>query len=297
MTRVTTGALVCAAALLCGCQLDGEIDVTVDGDGGGTMAFTVAADEELLRAAGDAGVDPLAHVEQAGAGLEGWDVARRDAGGGAAITLSTSFSDGRQLERITGDFARALAGPELAPLGPMRVAVTDDTVTLDGTAGLAVTSQVRELGLTRRQAHEQLAESVDVRVSARMPGQILRTNADERPDDTTAVWHIEAGERRTLEVTAHRPWSLARVLSLIGGPYVATAVVIGVLGVAGFAMYRWRRRDATPDDEDEPATTSSTRRARLPRPFAAPGSWRSQGAYDAEAVSRSALIRARSLRT
>jgi hypothetical protein len=130
-----------------------------------------------------------------------------------------------------------------------------------------------------------------------MPGQILRTNADERPDDTTAVWHIEAGERRTLEVTAHRPWSLARVVSLIGGPYVATAVVIGVLGVAGFAMYRWRRRDATPDDEDEPATTSSTRRARLPRPFAAPGSWRSQGAYDAEAVSRSALIRARSLRT
>lgn len=299
MTRVTTGALICAVALLSGCQLDGEVDVTVDGDGGGTLAFTVAADEELLRAADDAGVDPLAHVEDAGADLEGWDVARRDAGGGAAITLSTAFSDGTQLERITGDFARALAGPELAPLGPMRVAVTDDTVTLDGTAGLAVTSQVRELGLTRRQAHERLAEAVDVRVSARMPGQILRTNADERPDDTTAVWHIEAGERRTLEVTAHRPWSLARVVSLIGGPYVAAAVVIGVLGIAGLATYRRRRRRATPDGDDEPATSAaSSRGARLLRPFAAPGFLRSRRAYDdADAVSRSALIRARSLRT
>lgn len=253
MTRVTTGVLICAAALLSGCQLEGDVDVAVDGNGGGTIAYTVAADDELLRAAADTGVDPLAHLEQAGAALDGWDVTRRDAGGGAAITLSTPFGDGAELQRITTDVARALAGPELAPLGPMQLTVTDDTVTLGGTAALAVTAQVSELGLTRRQAHERLAEAVDMRVVARMPGQILRTNADERPDDTTVVWNVEAGQRRALEVEAERPWSLARVVSLLGGPYGATAVVVGLLGVAGVVGYRRRRRRVAPGD-DEPAT-------------------------------------------
>lgn len=256
MTRVTTCALLCAAALLSGCELDGDVDVAVDGNGGGAIAFTVAADEELLRAAADTGVDPLANLAQAGAQLEGWEVTRNTARG-AAITLSTPFGDGTELQRITTDFARAVAGPELAPLGPMRLAVTDDTVTLDGTAGLAVTPQVRELGLTRRQAHEQLAAAVDMRVVARMPGQILRTNADERPDDTTVVWKVAAGERRALEVAAARPWSLARVVLLLGGPYGAAAVVVGVLGIAGLVGYRWRRPRVTPDD-DEPATTPSS---------------------------------------
>jgi hypothetical protein len=245
MIRVATAAVMCAAVLLSGCRLDGDVDVVVDGTGGGTVEFTVAADEELLRAAAAADVDPLAQLEQAGAALDGWDTARRNSDGGAAITLSTRFSDGTELQRVTTEFSRALAGPELAPLGPLRLAVTDDTVALDGTAGLEVTAQVSELGLTPDQAHEALAEAVDLRVVARMPGAILRSNADEQPDDTTVVWTVAAGERRTLEVASERPWSLARLVLVLGGPYGAAAVLAGALGIAGVVGYRWRRRRAT----------------------------------------------------
>ena len=258
MIRVATAAVMCASVLLSGCELDGDVDVVVDGAGGGTIAFTVAADEELLRAAAADGVDPLAQLEQAGAALDGWETTRRDSGGGAAITLSTRFSDGTELQRVTTEFSGALAGPELAPLGPLRLAVTDDTVTLDGTAGLVVTGQVSELGLTPDQAHEELADAVDLRVVARMPGAILRSNADERPDETTVVWTLAAGERRTLEVASERPWSLARLLLVLGGPYGAAAVLAAVLGIAGFVGYRWRRRRAMPGAEAPPAAAGAS---------------------------------------
>jgi hypothetical protein len=99
-----------------------------------------------------------------------------------------------------------------------------------------------------------------------MPGAILRSNADEQPDDTTVVWTVAAGERRTLEVASERPWSLARLVLVLGGPYGAAAVLAGVLGIAGAVGYRWRRRRATlgatepaagDPGVDEPATAEA----------------------------------------
>lgn len=228
MTRLI--GCVLFAMLLAGCRLDGQVEVAVDGDGGGTLAITLLVDEELRRAAAAAGADPLTALEQSGRQLRGWQVTRPDgAGQERAVTLSSGFRDPEHLEQLTTEFADGLAGPELAPLGPMRVDVTDDTVTLTGTADLRVSASVRELGLTRRQARNRLAEGVRVRVTARMPGAVLQTNADDQPDDTTAVWDIAPGERQTLHVSATRPWTFARIATHLFNPYAPTVVLVGIM--------------------------------------------------------------------
>jgi hypothetical protein len=292
MTRLTVCALL--AALLAGCEMDGLVAVTVDGDGGGTLAVTLAVDEELRQAAGDAGADPLAGLVEAGEGLAGWRVARSEGGGsqdrgaggsedgsaggaggsergsgrgagGEAVTLSTRFRDSAELERITRGFAEGLAGPELAPLGPMRVTVTEDTVELAGTADLRVSAAVRELGLSRRRARARLSESLRFRVTARMPGTILRTNADEQRDDNTVVWNIAPGEHRALRVAAERPWILARITRLLVDPYGVAATFIGAA-----LILAWHRYTATtqppyhhPDVDQPPRRSTTTLRRQV----------------------------------
>lgn len=265
MTRATTCVLLCAMALLTGCRLDADVDVTVDGDGGGVFAVTVAADDELLTQLDAADADPLATLEQAVAELDGWQVTRRDAaaddvattdGGGdasetsdtesdatgATITMTTRFDDPAELTRATGAFADGVAGPELAPLEPFGLEITDDTVALTGGAALRPTAQVSELALTPAQAEQRLADTVRMRVIARMPGRILQTNADERPDDATAAWTVAAGQRRTLQVTSARPWSLARLVALLGGPWVVAAVALALAVISGLAVWLLLRR-------------------------------------------------------
>ncbi|HSK95553.1 MAG TPA: hypothetical protein VK891_02965 [Euzebyales bacterium] len=236
MTRLICCALL-SMLLLTGCRLDAQVEVAVDGDGGGTLAVHLTADEQLRAAAADAGADPLETLEQAAHGLEGWQVTRSEDGGGT-LTLSTSFDDATELERLSAEFADGLAAPEVSPLGPMRLTVTDDVVELDGTAGLRLSAAVAELGLTPARARARLADGLRYRVTARMPGAVLRTNADDRPDDRTAVWTIVPGERRALKVTAERPWTLARLTAYLVESQSLTVLLAGaMLAVAA------RRRD------------------------------------------------------
>jgi hypothetical protein len=266
MKRLTCLTLL-TVLLLCGCQLDGKVNVAVDGNGGGTLALTLSADEELRAAATAADADPLGALEQAGGQLAGWEVTRSDRpGGDGAVTLSTRFRDADELERVSRDLAEGLAAPELSPLGPMRLTVDDETVGFDGTADLRVSAAVAELGLTPARARARLADAVRLGITARMPGAVLQTNADQRPDDRTVVWNITAGQRRSLHVIAERPWTFARVLAYLtrsGSLVVVLAAVLLVLLILA-------------------ARAAAARRAR-------------GGAY--EAFARSAMRRSRSLRT
>jgi hypothetical protein len=226
MTRLIGSVLL--VMVLSGCRLDGQVEVAVNGDGGGTLALTLAVDEELRRAA--AGADPLSALEEAGGQLQGWQVTRPDgADRRRAVTLSTGFRDPEDLEQLTTQLSEGLAGPELAPLGPMRAEVTDDTITLTGTADLRLSPTVRELGLSRRQARNRLAEALRFRVTARMPGAVLQTNATGRPDDTTVVWDIPAGQRQALHVSAARPWTFARIATYLRNPYTPSVVLVGIM--------------------------------------------------------------------
>jgi hypothetical protein len=260
MTRLTCWTSL-TILLLSGCQLDGQVMVAVDGDGGGTLAVTLAADEELRAAATAADADPLGALEQAGSQLAGWEVTRSDrAGEDGAVTLSTRFRDADDLEQVSTDLAEGLAAPELSPLGPMRLTVDDETVQLDGTADLRVSAAVAELGLTRARARARLADALRFRVTARMPGAVLHTNADQRPDDRTVVWSIAAGQRRSLQVTAERPWTFARVLAYVtqtrGLLVMLAGALFGLLVLAMRAAGARRRAAARDDDERSPPAGS-----------------------------------------
>jgi hypothetical protein len=239
--RRLIGPVLLATLVLAGCRLDGQVEVAVDGNGGGTLGVTLLVDDELRRAAAAAGSDPLDVLEQAGRQLRGWEVTRPEgAEHDRSVTLSSRFSDPEELERITTEFAEGVAGPELTPLGPMQVDVTEDTVALTGTADLRVSTAVRELGLTRRQARSRLTNGLRFRVTARMPGAVLQTNADGQPDDATVVWDIVPGERRSLQVSATRPWTLARIATLLVNSYVPAVTLVGIMLIGAARLERRR---------------------------------------------------------
>lgn len=230
-------ATLVALALLTGCRLDSDVEVQLEGDGGGTLTVTLAADQELRDRATAAGADPLATLRRTGEQLPGWRVVTRDEDAGdGAVTLGTTFSDPDELARVSGDFADAVAGPELRPLGPLRVELTDDTVELRGAAGLQPTAQVTDLGVAPARAERVLAAAVGYTVSVGLPGEVLDTNADDRTSDTSVRWTITAGQERQLYVRAQRPWTLQRIVALVVTPAGLLATAIGIAMVVD-----WRR--------------------------------------------------------
>lgn len=279
-----------AVVLLSGCQLRSDVAVTVDGDGAGTLAVTVAADDELRAAAARVDADPLTTLAAAVEGQPGWQVERPDDGSAQRVTLTTTFADPDELRAVSGEFADALAAPELRPLEPFEVVVDDATVTLRGAAALDLTGDVAAPGVAPARARALLAESTRLRVRAAMPGDVLETNADERPGDRAVVWEIPAGERRELVVTSHRPWTWARIVDALRSPagMVAVAVLALLMGGAIALVLRRRRRGR--------GAGGAVARG------VAVGPWRGRGPGDAPvaqafAPSRSARMRSRSLRT
>lgn len=234
--------MVCV--LLSGCELRAGVEVVVDGDGAGELAYTLAADGELRGDARRAGADPLDALAEAGAGLEGWQVTRRDDGDLQGVTLSTTFDDPDELARVSGQVAGALAAPELRPFGPLRLRVDDDTIELRGTAALALdAAAVRQLGVRPARARAALDDGVALRIRARMPGEVIETDADGRGEGNTVTWTIAPGTERTLRVVARRPWTLARLAGLLVTP---EGMLVLAMGIA--LIFDWRRatRDRPP---------------------------------------------------
>jgi Protein of unknown function (DUF3153) len=235
--RWTVLAALPICVLLSGCELRTQVGIVVDGDGAGALSYTLTADDELRRAARRAGADPLAALAGAGEGLPGWQVERRTDGALQGVTLTTAFDDPEELERVSREFTDALAAPELRPLGPLRLVMDDSTVDLRGSAALVLdAAAVRELGLRPARAREVVDDSVALRVEARMPGEVLETNADTQGADHTVAWMIAPGQRRTLRVVAQRPWTLARLSRVL---ITAEGMLALAIGIA--LIYHWRR--------------------------------------------------------
>lgn len=234
-------ALPVALLLLAGCELRADIAVTIDETGGGALAVTLDPDDALRRSARQADADPLAALIDAGRQLPGWQVREDDPGGG--VTLATTFDDPDELERISTQFANAVAAPELRPLDPLRLVVGDDTMRLQGGAGLKVTPAVRDIGYSQSRAQAVIADSVRLRVTARMPGEVLQTDADQREGADTVSWLIPAGQRRQLQVVSTRPWTLERVARLLLTPVGALLVLL--LAAVMVVVARQMRRRAT----------------------------------------------------
>ena len=224
-----------AAVLAGGCRLDAQLEVTLDGDGGGDLVLAFEVDEDLAAEAAAAGVDPIASIAEAGAGLEPWDV---DVGDDRrSVTLIGEFAGPDALESAIGDLADALAQPEVAPLAPFELIVGDDELTVHGGASLALSEAVLDVGFEPDEALAALAGGVDYRVAVTMPGEVLAHEGGRRDGPQRVVWDVEAGEDVAIEVAGERPTALsAGWLAVVAGGIAA----VGVLLLAGAVALRRR---------------------------------------------------------
>lgn len=208
-------------------------------NGGGTLAFAVGADSELLERAREAGADPLGDLVEDGKALDGWrvtDVAEET--GGRTVTLATDFAGPDELDKISQELTEALAAPEVVLLERLGVDVTDDRVDVAGTAGAVLKPAVRAYGVTPRKAARLLRrnDALEYRVSITPPGEVVETNAPTRHvseattqaaeagDGSGLVWTVPPGRSIDFAVTSTRP----------GPPIVAT-----VLGVIAALVIAW----------------------------------------------------------
>lgn len=275
----TVAAFALLAVVATGCQLDLELGVNVDRDGGGRLTVRLAADEALTAWADSRDVGPFEVVTDARDELEsaGWRVTDETTAAGArSLELARGFSGPAEFERLTGDLARALAGPELALLEPMDLTVAEERIRLEGAASLRPTDAVTEHGLTPEQAVALLrgqpasgaagengsgglpaGEGLVYRITATMPGEVLDSTATDR-DGRRLEWRVPAGEDVAIRAVANRPartrWPLG--LAALAGASVAAAA----LGV-----WRRRSRGAGPARSGPGSRRRATGRARSRR--------------------------------
>lgn len=250
----TVAALAALAVLASGCQLDLELGVTVDRDGAGQLTIRLAADEALTAWIDSQDVSPFAFITEARGELEsaGWRVTDETTSGGArSVGLSSGFSGPAEFERLTGELARTLAGPELTLLEPMDLTVTDDRIRLEGAASLRPTDAVAEHGLSPEETVALLrgeppaggtggegpgnppaGEGLSYRIRTTLPGEVLESTATDR-DGRTLQWVVPPGEDVTIRAVANRPGPARWPLGL--------AALAGA-GAAGAALVMWRRR-------------------------------------------------------
>ena len=236
------GVLAMLVLLATGCELRLGVETTLNRDGGGVFAVSVAADAELLERAEAAGADPLGDLADAGADLgEGWRVRERAGEDGSrVVTLSAGFDDPDAFALLSEDLAGALQADEANLLDAMTVSVTDAEIAVAGEAAVQPTRVVREYGMTPREAVRLLrrSDAFDYTVAATFPGAVLDAGGGE-VTGRTVTWTVEPGERLEFRATGERPgppW-LRAVLGAVAGGLVAAAV-LWVLA------RRRRRRDA-----------------------------------------------------
>lgn len=220
--------------LLSGCQVGLEVALDVARDGGGRLAVALAADAEALRAAEEAGSDPLALVAEAGEELseDGWITEETaDADGGRRVELSTDFADPEELAELSATLAAALDAPEVRLLEPLRVTLTDETVAVEGGAGLVPTAVVEEYGLTPEQAVERLSDAVEYRLLVDLPGEVTASSATSVTEEGALVWDVVPGEVVEVRAEGLRP-----------GPPMALLIGAGVAGAGLGALWLLLRR-------------------------------------------------------
>lgn len=237
-------ALAVLALALAGCQLRVGVDVAVRRSGGGELAVTVGADEELLVRALESGVDPLAALAEQRQQLAdtGWrmTVSARE-GGGRQVRLSSGFKDADEFNALIAGLAEALAAPEVRLLEPLTLQVANDRIVLAGAGGLVFTPATAEFGIPAEEAVRLIAQddAVAYEVRVRLPSRVLDTTA-ARQERGVLVWSIPPGERVEIHAVGARP----RPPRLA----IVIASVAALMGIAVAAVTLARRaRRAVPD--------------------------------------------------
>jgi len=247
MRAVVLAALAVAAA---GCEVGLDVALDVGGDGSGRLGVTVGADADALARAAAAGADPLADFAASVRALEDptWEVAETAGPDGSrAVEAAVAFDDPAALRRLSGQLADAVDAPEGRLLEPLAVVVAEETVRVEGAAGLVPGPAVADLGLTPESATALLADSFAYTVRVRLPDpeRVLSANAT-RTDGGDLVWEVPPGAQVTIAAEGVRP-RFPWVPVLLG----AAAALALAAGTTALLARRRRARGALVEPDPE----------------------------------------------
>lgn len=234
--------LVVLVLLASACQVRLAADVAVGRDGSGTFEFGVAIDEELAQDLREAGVEPLAGLEEAGDGSR-WEVHGEEPDdGGVRVRLKAPFDDPDGLAELAADLHRSLDRDDLRVHDGLRLERRDDgSMAFSGRIGLALPAAPGaegqgvgfDAGDLERLLEERGGEFVRYDVRVTLPGEPLEHDADE-VDGASLVWRAPVSGMREISAVSAPP----------GTPPVLMAVAVGLLVavVTGLGVFLWRRR-------------------------------------------------------
>lgn len=240
-------SLLVVALLASACQVRLAADVAVGRDGSGTFEFAVAIDEELAQDLREAGVEPLAGLEDAGETGSPWDVVGEEPDeGGVRVRLQAAFDEPEGLAELAADLHRALDRDDLRVHDGLQLERRDDgSVAFSGRVGLDLPVAPGaegqgvdfDAGDLERLLQERGEEFVRYDVRVTLPGEPLEHDADE-VDGDSLVWRAPVSGMREISAVSAPP----------GIPPVVIAVAVGLLVavVTGVGAYLWRRRSVSP---------------------------------------------------
>lgn len=244
MSRRAALLLMAAAVVLVpACQVRLASDITVARDASGTFEFAVSIDEELTEDLEEAGVDPLAGLEDLQDSVTGWEITRDDpSDGGVGIRLRGTFDDPEGLGELADDLQVGLDQDDVRVHDGLELELRDDgSVALDGRVGLrlpaapgaegvGVAFDAEDLERLLRQRGDEFVR-YDVRVT--LPAEPVEHDADE-VDGNSLIWRAPVDGMREISAVSAPP----------GVSPILLAVGVGVAAalVSAAAVVLWRRR-------------------------------------------------------
>jgi hypothetical protein len=227
-----------------GCRLDVAVGVDANADGSGRVRVEVAADGELVKAAGTdvALVDDL---KQAGWAVDG---PTSTPGGGATLVATKSFSDPAGAPRAFAELGGPFRELTLSRKHSLLRTTTSFRGTVDftqgidafGDPGVGAALGGPDLGIDTKQIEAAVNGPVDkafgLAVAARLPGAITSSNAPSTAGNG-ASWKLKLRDKALLEAES-QAWNTTN----IAGMAVALVAAVGLVAV-GVSALRRRRAD------------------------------------------------------
>lgn len=223
-------AMLATALVLSACQVRVATDVAVDAEGSGTLALTVALDQELWESLTADGFDPFAGLTPLAE--SGWTSTVEPDDGGQRFELQTEFASPDDFAAKVAELHAGLDTEDPRILADPALTVSDDTASLRMRAGLVPPSSTGIEGVGVEFDGDDLAELLatrgdevfryDLRVT--MPGPIDATNADET-DGRTAIWNLPADGMREVAVESTIAGSNRTLVIAVAAGLLALAMV------------------------------------------------------------------------
>lgn len=233
-------AVLALALALPACRLAVTADVVVGRDGGGELALAFRLDRELRDLLEDAGVEPLAGLDDVAVSAPDWTVERVVGEDDVLeLRLSRRFADPGELGRLVEELHSGLGDGNGALLREVELTMdSSGGTTFRADAGVVLPATAGASGDGVSFTGDDLAELLrerdgllryDLRLA--LPGPVTSHDADEVVDGVL-VWHLPVGRVVPVSATAAPPSHLA--LWLAGG---GAAALLAALG-AGWARSR-----------------------------------------------------------